>query len=268
VPLTTQDGATVRFYDDLIKGKTVAIELIYTRCKDLCPLETARLAQVRRLLGERVGREIFFYSISIDPRHDTPKTLKAYAEKFHAGSDWLFLTGKQRDIEWIGKKLGLYSKPTPNRDGHSPYLLIGNEPTGQWIRNAALDNPRFLANLIGNWLSSWQNPAAGKSYAEVREGGYDQGATLFRRHCAACHTTGRGDSVGPDLAGVTRSRPRDWLRRFIQHPDRMLAEGDPLATALYAKYRQLPMPKQDLTDAEVDTLIEYLDNRLPATTSR
>src|SRR5476649_119157 len=77
VPLTTQDGTTVHFYDDLIKGKIVVIDLIYTHCKDMCPLETARLAQVQRLLGDRVGKDIFFYSISIDPKQDTPEVLKA-----------------------------------------------------------------------------------------------------------------------------------------------------------------------------------------------
>src|SRR3954447_12031859 len=72
VTLTTQDGASVHFYDDLIKGKIVAINLIYTTCKFACPLETARLAQVQHLIGERMGRDVFFYSITIDPEHDTP----------------------------------------------------------------------------------------------------------------------------------------------------------------------------------------------------
>ncbi len=84
VPLTTQDGTTVYLYDDLLKGKAVAINAIYTHCKDECPLETARMAQVQRLLGERVGKDIFFYSITIDPERDTPEVLKAYAEKFGA----------------------------------------------------------------------------------------------------------------------------------------------------------------------------------------
>src|SRR5580765_8178846 len=70
VTLTTQDGARVRFYDDLVKGKIVAINLIYTTCKYACPLETARLSQVARVLGPRMGRDIFFYSISIDPDVD------------------------------------------------------------------------------------------------------------------------------------------------------------------------------------------------------
>ena len=81
VELTTQDGKKVRFYDDLIKGKVVAIELIYTTCKYNCPLETARLVQLQKLLGDRMGKDIFFISITIDPAHDTPEVLKAYAEK-------------------------------------------------------------------------------------------------------------------------------------------------------------------------------------------
>src|SRR6266853_5419331 len=134
VELTTQDGKTVHFYDDLIKGKIVAIDLIYTSCEYSCPLETARLAQVQKILGDRVGKDIFFYSITIDPTHDTPKVLKAYAEKYHIGPGWTFLTGKKADIELISKKLGLYSEPDPNdRDGHTPSVLIGNEPGGQWM---------------------------------------------------------------------------------------------------------------------------------------
>src|SRR5215470_2659310 len=92
IELITQDGQKVHFYDDLVKGKIVAIDLIYTTCHYACPLETARLAQVQKKLGDRVGKDIFFYSISIDPEHDTPEVLKAYMEKFHIGPGWAFLT--------------------------------------------------------------------------------------------------------------------------------------------------------------------------------
>ena len=85
IPLITQDGQTVHFYDDMIKGKIVAVNFIYTSCLFTCPLETARLAQVQRLLGGRVGKDIFFYSISIDPDHDTPAVLKDYMAEFDVG---------------------------------------------------------------------------------------------------------------------------------------------------------------------------------------
>src|SRR5436305_14465729 len=108
VQLTTQDGKTVRFYDDLLKGKRFIINLMYTECGDSCPLETARLAQVKKILGDHLGRDIYFYSLSIDPQHDTPATLKAYADTFHAGPGWLFLTCKKEDIELIRNKLGFH----------------------------------------------------------------------------------------------------------------------------------------------------------------
>jgi protein SCO1 len=263
VELTTHDGKTVRFYDDLLKGKIVVIDLIYTHCKDMCPLETARLAQVQRLLGDRVGKDIFFYSISIDPKQDTPEVLKAYADKFHAGPGWLFLTGNKNDIDLISKKLGLYSEPDPNdRDGHTPSVLLGNEATGQWMRNSATDNPRFLATLIGDWLNSWKtSKAAGKSYAEVPQLKLDRGKYIFSTHCAACHTIGKGDFVGPDLLGITKVRERSWLRRFIQAPDKVLAEKDPIATALFAKYKQLQMPNLRVGDGDLTALMEYLDSQ-------
>src|SRR6185295_12595619 len=103
VELTTQDGKKVHFYDDLIKGKVVAIELIYTTCKYNCPLETARMVQVQKLLGVRMGKDVFFYSITIDPEHDTAEALKEYASKYHVGPGWTFLTGKPADIKLISR---------------------------------------------------------------------------------------------------------------------------------------------------------------------
>jgi protein SCO1/2 len=264
VELTTQDGKTVHFYDDLIKGKMVVIELIYTHCVYSCPLETARLAQVQHMLGDRVGKEIFFYSITIDPEHDTPAQLKAYAEQYHAGPGWLFLTGKKDDIDLISKKLGLYSAPNPrNRDGHIPAVLVGNEVTGQWMRNSATDNPRFLTTLIGDWLNSWKNQkgeAQQKSYAEAAPLDInDKGQYIFATHCAACHTIGLGDKIGPDLAGVGAVRSRAWLTRFILQPDQMIAAGDPLAVELFNKYKRVNMPNLRLADVDINALIDYIN---------
>src|SRR5262245_3871710 len=261
VALTTHDGRPVRFYDDLIKGKIVAIDLIYTTCQYACPLETARLAQVQRVLGDRVGREIYFYSITIDPEHDTPPVLKEYAEKYHAGPGWLFLTGKASDIESISRKLGLYSPPDPtNPDGHTPSLLIGNEVTGQWMRNSALDNPNFLARTIGDWLTSWAGGAKQplRSFAEVEPMTIDRGQYTFKNHCAACHTVGGGDAIGPDLLGVAAKRNRRWLERFIATPDRLFADHDPIADSLLARYRQVRMPNLSLTVEDADVLIDYI----------
>ena len=259
IELMTQDGKKVHFYDDLIKDKIVAINLIYTHCQYSCPLETARLAQVQRILGDRVGKDIFFYSISIDPEHDTPAELKAYAEKYHAGPGWTFLTGKKDDIDFLSKKLGLYSDPAATVDGHTPHLLIGNEATGQWMRNSALDNPRFMSQMIGDFLDNYKNvKPQPEKVTEAAKLNFDKGQYVFARECAACHTVGQGDKIGPDLLGITNARNRDWLVRMIQRPDLLLEEKDPLATTLFKKYNQVLMPNLRLDDEEVNAVIGYL----------
>jgi len=260
VPLITHEGVTVRFYDDVLKGKAVAINAIYTSCKDECPLETAKLVQLTRLLGDRVGRDIFFYSISIDPARDTPEALKTYAQKFGVGPGWLFLTGTPEDIRIVVKKLGLLrSRDAETRDGHGAILMLGDEPRGQWMRNSAVDNPRFLATTISNFLG-WRDERPVRSYAEARPLTLDKGAYVFRSRCSACHTIGKGDGVGPDLAGVTTRRERAWLARYVTEPDRVLAEGDPIATALVAKYKNITMPNLRLDHEEIAAVLSFLEN--------
>lgn len=265
VALTTQDGKSVRLYDDLLKGKTVAINVIFTECVDVCPLETAMMVQLKRALGERVGKDIFFYSISVDPERDTPEVLKAYSEKFGAGGPgWLFLTGKPDDIKLIARKLGLSrSRNAPTRDGHSSILMVGNEPTGQWQKHSALDNPRFLASRISSFMG-WREKEPAKSYAEARPLELQDGQYLFQSKCGACHTIGKGDKVGPDLAGVTARRERAWLARYIEAPDEVLAKRDPIATALFKKYREVRMPNLGLTRDEVTDLLSYLQTQSTA----
>jgi protein SCO1/2 len=92
VELQTHEGRTVRFYDDLLKDKIVLVNFMFTDCGDVCPGMTQNLADVQKLLGDRVGRDIFMYSISLQPEIDTPEKLKDYADMFDVGPGWLFLT--------------------------------------------------------------------------------------------------------------------------------------------------------------------------------
>jgi protein SCO1 len=264
VTLTTQDGEQVRFYDDLVKGKIVAINLIYTQCNYTCSLETARLAQVQDLLQDRMGKDIFFYSISIDPDRDRPAELKAYAEKFKAGPGWTFLTGDKRDIDRLAARLGLAengsitSQLHDDQDGHTPHLLVGNEATGQWLRDSSTDNPRFLARLIGNFVDNGAHaPMAGSSSGGAPLKIASPGRYLFAKECAACHTIGHGDKIGPDLKDVAKTRDRTWLAHYIKAPDKMLAAGDPVAAALQAKYRAT-MPNLRVGDHDLAALLDFL----------
>lgn len=262
VELVTQDGRKVRLYDDLLKGKSVAINVIFTDCKDVCPLETAMMVRLHELLGARMGRDIWFYSVSIDPERDTPAVLKAYAEKYGAPPrGWLFLTGKAQDIRIVTRKLGLLRARDKNiRDGHGSLLLVGNEPSGQWQRNSALDEPNFLAARMAGFLG-WKESAPGKSYADARPLDFDAGQYLFQSRCSACHSIGEGDKIGPDLRNVSARRDHAWLARYVRVPDEVLAAGDPTATALYKKYKEVRMPNLRLAPDEVRAVLSYIDAR-------
>ena len=219
------------------------------------------MVQVQKLLGDRMGKQVFFYSLTIDPETDTPEVLKAYKEKYKIGPGWTFLTGREADIKLISKKLGLDSLPDPNDpDGHTPSLLIGNEATGIWMRNSALDNTKFIAlkiqEMIGYEAQTVDSVAANQAGAVKLN--IDKGQYLFATRCAACHTIGNGDKVGPDLLGVTNVRDLNWLRRTIMESDQLLSEKDPIATALFKKYKEVRMPKLGLPEEDVNTLIEYL----------
>lgn len=260
VPLVTHQGNTVRFYDDLIKDKVVAINFMYTSCNDVCPAETARLRQVQKLIQDRVGDDVFMYSISIDPDTDTPQVLKEYAEKFRVGPGWLFLTGKQADITLLQRKLGLLIEDLEDPNDHNVSLLVGNEATGRWMKRSPYDNPQVLAGLLTDALHNWKVPRKGqKTYKDASLlDKFTRGEYLFRTRCNSCHTVGGGEGIGPDLLGVTRKRDPIWLSRWLQRPDQMLAEKDPLAMELYAKYREVAMPNLGLNDVDVQGLIDYM----------
>ncbi len=264
VELVNQDGKTVRFYDDLIKDKVVVINFIYTHCGDTCPLETASLRQVYKLLADRMGKDIFFYSISIDPEHDTPRVLKEYSESFRTGAGWSFLTGSKADTTLLRKKLGLF------RDGveadklneHKTSLIIGNESTGQWIKRSPFDEPKVLAWLLGNSLSKFKGgkKAEMAPYAEAKIiPKISLGEDLFRSRCDSCHSLGNEDGLGPGLLNVTERRDRVWLARWLKTPDKLLAEKDPIALDLFNQYKKILMPNLRLSDADVEALINYME---------
>ena len=108
VPVQTQDGRTLRFYDDVMKGKILVINFFFTDCDNLCPIATDNLVRVQELLGDRVGKDIRFVSISLQPEHDTPEVMAEYAKKHGVGPGWLFLTGKRDDIELLRHRLGFW----------------------------------------------------------------------------------------------------------------------------------------------------------------
>ena len=142
VSLQTHDGRSVRFYEDLIKGRKVIINFTFTSCTGTCPRTSSNLAQVQRILGDRIGRDIFLVSISIDPEHDTPERLAEYARTFDAKPGWTFATGRREDVDTIRRRLGLWDSPDYTQ--HMGLLTFGNEPEGKWAATPALDTPKNI----------------------------------------------------------------------------------------------------------------------------
>jgi len=259
VPVVTQDGKTVRFYDDLIKGKIVIISFIYTSCRDICPLTTARMAQVEEKLGDVVGRDIFIISMTVDPENDTPDKLKQYAEAFSAGPGWTFVTGKPEDVRAINYKFGDRSGKLSE---HRNEIVVGNDVTGQWQRDSVFGDLSRLVIAIRSMDPNWRDQARAAPRPDAGDSNLllssQPGQVLFKKMCAPCHTIGVGDRVGPDLRGVAARRDRAWLTSFIRNPSQLRAQRDPVALALAAKFPAVRMPALGLAEADADDLIAYL----------
>jgi protein SCO1/2 len=261
VELIDQDGNKVHFYDDLIKDKVFAVNFIYTKCMDSCPLETAALRKVQKALGDLMGRDVFFYSISIDGDRDNPAALKDYAAKFNAGPGWKFLTGKPEDVILLRQKLGMYredGKAEQSLSEHGISILMGNEKAGQWIKRSPFEETQALVRVLGTRLQSKHIPKTNVAQ-DMRPPAQSNGETVFRSKCEACHSVGSEDGIGPGLKGVVALRDRAWLKKWIKEPDQLITGKDPIALALYKKYNKLPMPNLRLQDSEVDELITYLE---------
>jgi protein SCO1/2 len=145
VELLDQDGRKVRFYTDLVKGKVVVVNYIFTTCTTICPPLGATFARVQKQLGARAGRDVHFISISVDPATDTPERLKAWGAKFHAGPGWTLVTGPKPQVDELLRALGA---ATGSPSDHSPTVLVGNDAAGQWTRAYGIARPAVLVGLI------------------------------------------------------------------------------------------------------------------------
>lgn len=148
--LLDQDGRKIHFYTDLVKGHAVAINFIFTTCTTICPPLGATFARVQKELGDKVGRDVRFISISVDPATDTPERLKAWGAKFHAGEGWTFVTGDKPQVDELLRALGASSA---RREDHSPTVLIG-DAHGNWTRTYGLASSSQLVQIINGAIAA------------------------------------------------------------------------------------------------------------------
>lgn len=145
VELINQDGQKLRFYSDVLKDKVVVVNTFFTTCTSVCPPMNRNLEKIQEALGERLGKEAFLVSISVDPETDTPLRLKEYARRFHARPGWIFLTGKKENVDQALYKLGQYVE---KKDDHSTIIIIGNESTGLWKKALGMAKPDELMKVV------------------------------------------------------------------------------------------------------------------------
>ena len=145
VTVVDQDGKRIDFYEDLVKGRVVAINFIYTTCKAICPMQGNQFARLQTMLGDRVGKDVLLISISADPEADSTEKVKAWLSHFGAKQGWTFVTGEKIEIDRLSRALTGDQARTGN---HSPAIFIGNYDRGLWRRVYGLAEPERLTGMI------------------------------------------------------------------------------------------------------------------------
>jgi cytochrome oxidase Cu insertion factor (SCO1/SenC/PrrC family) len=174
VVVTSHENRRALFYHDLIRGKTVMINFMSIAGDAGNPV-TANLAEVQRLLGERLGREVFLYSITLDPERDTPRALAAFAARHGARPGWLFLTGEAAAIRLLRERLFAHgghqrsevaAGAAPAVADCSPGMVrYGNAAVDLWGAAPARSDPRWLAARL-----SWVRPGTAAAGPPRRRG--------------------------------------------------------------------------------------------------
>jgi len=145
VKLVNQDGQEMRLYSDLLKERTVVIDAMFTSCTGACPVMSATFAKLQEHLGDRLGKDVYMISISVDPVNDTPAKLKEYAARFRARPGWYFLTGSKENVDAALRKLGQWVE---SREAHQNLFLIGNDRTGLWKKALGLARPEEIFTIV------------------------------------------------------------------------------------------------------------------------
>jgi protein SCO1/2 len=148
--LINQNGEKMRFYTDLLQGKTVIIDTFFSTCQTACLPMTRNLEKIQEALGERLGKDVYILSVTVDSEMDTPAQLKAFGNKFRARPGWYFLTGGKENVDFVLKKLGQY---VDNKQDHLTVLIIGNERTGLWKKAYGLATSEDLIKVVDSVLN-------------------------------------------------------------------------------------------------------------------
>jgi protein SCO1/2 len=150
VELINQNGERMRLYSDVLRDHVVVINAFFATCQGSCLPMNRNLEKLQAAFKERMGKDLYIVSISVDPTVDTPQALKEYAKKLNATPGRLFLTGKKENVDWALYKLGQYVE---QREQHTNIFIIGNERTGLWKKAFGLAQAEELVKIVESVLN-------------------------------------------------------------------------------------------------------------------
>ncbi|HKR11534.1 MAG TPA: SCO family protein [Pyrinomonadaceae bacterium] len=145
IEILNQDGKKQRLFTDLVKGKKVVINFIYTTCTAYCPLTGDNFARLQALLGERLGKDVYLLSITTDPETDRPAKLKTWSERYGPKSGWTFVTGETPAMQTL---LRAFLGEGPRRGFHTPVAFVVDDKSGGWQRTFGLEQPAKLVEML------------------------------------------------------------------------------------------------------------------------
>lgn len=143
IEVVNQAGEHLRFNSGVVKDRVAVVTSFFTSCTAFCPMTQERLARLAKLLHDRLGKDVIFVSVSVDPAKDTPAAMKAWGKKFNVGPGWMLVSGQTENVESLLKSLGLFV----DIQRHQSMLIIGNQKKG-WVRVSSWSSPKELEQVI------------------------------------------------------------------------------------------------------------------------
>ena len=177
-PVYDQNGKELKFYSDLVKDKTVAINFIFTTCTTICPPLTATFRKVQQEAEAR-GLNVQLISVSVDPAVDTPERLRAFAEKFKAGPGWTFVTGDKSQIDSVLQAFGV---AVANKTDHTPMILIGDDVSDYWTRTYGLSSPAKIVDMLAGAVAGRRKASFENRGVQPPHNGFDLVGSNQRHH--------------------------------------------------------------------------------------